>query len=127
MAGQQGAQIRSGRHVMHRDAVHDAAAANPLRTGTRLERVPEPSIVVVFGATGDLSHRKILPAFYNLRRARLLPSETSIVGYSRRAYTDSAFAEEMREAVTEHSRNEVEEALWDDFAQTIHYQQGDFT
>lgn len=115
------------RHVMHRDEVDDAAAANPLRAGTRLERVPDPAIVVVFGATGDLSHRKIFPAFYNLRRAGLLPTETSIVGYSRRPYTDAAFADEMKEAVTEHSRNEVEGALWNDFAQTIHYQQGDFS
>ena len=114
------------RHVMHRDTVDDAAAANPLRAGTRLERVPDPSIVVVFGATGDLSHRKIFPAFYNLRRAGLLPIETSIVGYSRRSYTDAAFADEMKEAVVEHSRNEVEGALWNDFAQTIHYQQGNF-
>jgi glucose-6-phosphate 1-dehydrogenase len=115
------------RRVMRRAAVDDAAKANPLRVGTRLERVPDPCIVVVFGATGDLSHRKILPAFYNLRRAGLLPVETSIVGYSRRPYTDAAFADEMRGAVVEHSRNEVEGALWNDFAQTIHYQQGDFS
>ena len=117
----------TSRHVMHRDAVDDAASANPLRAGTRLERVPDPCIVVVFGATGDLSHRKIFPAFYNLRRAGLLPTETSIVGYSRRAYTDAAFADEMREAVTEYSRVPVEGVLWNDFAQTIHYQQGDFS
>jgi glucose-6-phosphate 1-dehydrogenase len=115
------------RHVMHRDIVEDAAKANPLRTGTRLERVPDPCLVVIFGATGDLAHRKILPAFYNLRRAGLLPLETSIVGYSRRPYTDEAYAAEMREAVVEHSRNPVETALWDDFAQMLHYQQGDFT
>jgi glucose-6-phosphate 1-dehydrogenase len=112
--------------VMRRDVAADAAEANPLRIGTRLERVPEPSLVIIFGATGDLSHRKILPAFYNLRRAGLLPLETSIVGYSRRPYSDADFAAEMREAVAEHSRNPVESALWDDFAQTIHYQQGDF-
>ena len=124
--GRAGASRRS-RHVMHRDAVEDAAEANPLRAGTRLERVPDPAIVIVFGATGDLSHRKIFPAFYNLRRAGLLPTETSIVGYSRRSYTDSAFADEMKAAVTEHSRVAVEGALWNDFAQTIHYQQGDFS
>ncbi|MFV2062346.1 MAG: glucose-6-phosphate dehydrogenase [Chloroflexota bacterium] len=112
---------------MHRDAIEDAAKANPLRTGTRLERVPDPCLVVIFGATGDLSHRKILPAFYNLRRAGLLPLETSIVGYSRRPYSDQAFAAEMRDAVEEHSRNPVETALWDDFAPTLHYQQGDFS
>jgi glucose-6-phosphate 1-dehydrogenase len=115
-----------GRHVMHRATTEDATTINPLRTGTRLERVPDPAIVVVFGATGDLAHRKILPAFYNLRRAGLLPPETSIVGYSRRPYTDAEFSEEMRAAVSEHSRNTVETALWNDFAQTLHYQQGDF-
>ncbi len=77
------------RHVMHRDIAEDAVKPNPLRAGTRLERVPDPSIVVVFGATGDLAHRKILPAFYNLRRAGLMPLETSIVGYSRRPYSDA--------------------------------------
>ena len=111
---------------MHRGAELDAADVNPLRQGTRLERVPDPCLVVIFGATGDLSHRKILPAFYNLRRAGLLPAETSIVGYSRRPYSDTDFAAEMRQAVTEHSRNRVESALWEDFADTIHYQQGDF-
>jgi glucose-6-phosphate 1-dehydrogenase len=112
---------------MHRDAVEDAEQANPLRVGTRLERVPDPAIVVVFGATGDLSHRKIFPACYNLRRAGLLPLETSIVGYARRPYSDQDFAVEMKAAVSEHSRNPVESALWDDFAQTIHYQQGNFS
>ncbi len=48
------------------------------------------------------------------------------MGYSRRPYTDAAFADEMHEAVVEHSRNEVEKALWTDFAETIHYQRGDF-
>jgi glucose-6-phosphate 1-dehydrogenase len=114
------------RHLLHRDAADGAPSANPLRTGTRLERVPDPCLVVIFGATGDLSHRKIFPAFYNIRRAGLLPVETSIVGYSRRPYTDEAFVTEMHEAVREHSHNPVEKALWDDFAQMIHYQQGDF-
>jgi glucose-6-phosphate 1-dehydrogenase len=111
---------------MHRDGLADAADANPLRVGTRLERVPDPAIVVIFGATGDLSHRKILPAFYNLRRVGLLPPETSIVGYARRPYSDADFAAEMRASVAEHSRNPLEPALWSDFAETIHYQQGDF-
>jgi glucose-6-phosphate 1-dehydrogenase len=111
---------------MHRGPGADTAEVNPLRVGTRLERVPDPCLVVIFGATGDLSHRRILPAIYDLRRAGLLPPETSIVGYARRPYSDESFATEMREAVTLHSRNPVEAAVWDDFARTIHYQQGDF-
>ena len=60
-----------------------------------------------------IPHRKIFPAFYNLRRAGLLPLETSIVGYSRRPFTDEAFVTEMHEAVRTHSHNPVEKALWD--------------
>ena len=126
IASRRSSDPQAARYVMHRGAELDAADVNPLRQGTRLERVPDPCLVVIFGATGDLSHRKILPAFYNLRRAGLLPAETSIVGYSRRPYSDTDFAAEMRQAVTEHSRNRVESALWEDFADTIHYQQGDF-
>src|SRR5688572_18809961 len=117
---------RGPRRMLHREAAEETLSTNPLRLGTRLERVPDPCLVVIFGATGDLAHRKIFPAFYNLRRAGLLPLETSIVGYSRRPYTDEAFAAEMHEAVKTHSRNPVETALWDDFAEMIHYQKGDF-
>jgi glucose-6-phosphate 1-dehydrogenase len=99
---------------------------NPLRTGLLLERVPEPCSIVVFGATGDLTSRKILPAIYNLRRAGLLPAETSVVGFSRRPLTDDAFRKLMRESVDQFSRVKVEAALWDDFAAGIFYQPGQF-
>ena len=103
-----------------------ATADNPLREGTRLERVPEPCVVVVFGATGDLAHRKILPALYNGRRAGVLPPETSIVGFARRPYTDEGFRTEMRKAVDEHSRVPLEPAIWEDFAEGLSYHQADF-
>jgi glucose-6-phosphate 1-dehydrogenase len=99
---------------------------NPLRAGLRLEKVPEPACVVVFGATGDLTRRKILPALYNLRRVGLLPAETTIVGFARRPYTDAQWRTELREAVTEHSRVPIQDAIWDDFAAGIFYQQGEF-
>jgi glucose-6-phosphate 1-dehydrogenase len=104
----------------------DAPMANPLRVGTRLERIPEPCVAVIFGATGDLAHRKILPALYNLRRAGLLPSETTILGFARRPYSDTQYRSEMKKAVQQFSRNPVENALWDDFAEGLYYQQGDF-
>ncbi len=112
-------------HVTHPDP-DSASKANPLRTGTRLERIPEPCQFVIFGATGDLAHRKILPALYNLRRAGLLPAESGVLAFARRPYTDASFREEMRASVTEHSRMPVESGLWDDFAKGLHYQQGDF-
>jgi glucose-6-phosphate 1-dehydrogenase len=89
-------------------------------------RLPEPAAVVIFGATGDLAHRKVLPALYNLRRAGLLPAETAIVGFARRPYTDATFREEARRAITEHSRVPVDPAIWDDMARGIYYQRGDF-
>ena len=113
-------------HMVHGDAQDAANAANPLRIGTRLERIPDPCQVVIFGATGDLAHRKILPALYNLRRAGLLPPESGVLAFARRPYGDDEFRAEMRLSVEQHSRNRLEPALWDDFASGIHYQQGDF-
>jgi glucose-6-phosphate 1-dehydrogenase len=99
---------------------------NPLRSGLMLERVPEPCVIVIFGATGDLTSRKILPAIYNLRRAGLLPAETAVVGYSRRPFTDTEFRDMMRKSAESFSRVKVEAGLWDDFAEGIFYQPGQF-
>ena len=99
---------------------------NPLRQGLRLEKVPEPCVITIFGATGDLTQRKILPAIYNLRRAGLLPAETCVVGFARRKLSDDDFRREMKAAVEEHSREPVEPALWHDFEAGLFYQQGDF-
>ena len=88
--------------------------------------MPEPCLIVVFGATGDLTSRKILPAVYNLRRAGLLPAETSVVGFSRRPLTDEDFRKQMRVSVEANSRIKVETGLWNDFAEGIFYQPGQF-
>ncbi|HYL96801.1 MAG TPA: glucose-6-phosphate dehydrogenase, partial [Terriglobales bacterium] len=55
---------------------------NPLREGMRLERTPDPCVMVIFGASGDLTRRKLMPALYNLWRERLLPAGFSVVGFS---------------------------------------------
>jgi glucose-6-phosphate 1-dehydrogenase len=110
-------------HVYHRDA---QAEQNPLRAGLMLERVPDPCLIVVFGATGDLTARKILPAIYNLRRAGLLPPETTVVGFSRRPLSDDDYRNLAHEALNSHSRVPVEDALWEDFAQGIFYHAGQF-
>jgi len=119
------------RATTHQEAVHvyhpeQKREENPLRAGLQLERVPDPCVIVVFGATGDLTARKILPAVYNLRRAGLLPAETTVLGFARRPLSDDDFRDQMRTAVEEHSRVPVEDALWHDFAEGIYYQQGDF-
>src|SRR5262245_25709105 len=60
---------------------------NPLREGLRLERVPDPCVVVLFGATGDLAHRKVVPALYQLWRTNLLPHEFVVLCIGRRPFT----------------------------------------
>src|ERR1051325_7009770 len=112
-------------HVMRR---HEAGQQlhNPLRMGTALERVPEPCVLVVFGATGDLTSRKILPPVYNLRRSGLLPAETTVLGFSRRPLSDDDFRKQMADSCANFSRVKVEPGLWQDFAEGVFYQQGDF-
>src|SRR5512141_1927321 len=69
---------------------------NPLREGLRLERVPDPSCFVLFGATGDLAHRKVLPALYQLWRTNLLPHEFVLLAIGRRPYDDESFRKDVR-------------------------------
>ena len=97
-------------------------AANPLREGLRLARVPKPATIVLFGGSGDLAHRKLLPALYNLALQRLLPASFAVVGAARGAVTEEAFRAELREAVAKFSRTKpLNEEVWDAFAQNIHF------
>jgi glucose-6-phosphate 1-dehydrogenase len=100
---------------------------NPLRKGLRLERVPDPCCFVLFGATGDLAHRKVIPAIYQLWRTNLLPAEFSLVAVARRPYTDEAFVAEIRASVEANSRvRPIDEGAWAELAKRITYQQLDF-
>jgi len=99
---------------------------NPLREGLRLERVPDPCVVVLFGATGDLAHRKVLPALYQLWRTNLLPHEFMLVAVGRRPYADEAFRAEIGTALAAHSRVAVDPDVEREFLARIVYQQGDF-
>src|SRR3954454_21489954 len=100
---------------------------NVLRDGLRLERVPDPSIVVLFGATGDLAHRKVIPALYHLWRTNLLPHEVLLVAIGRRPYTDDSFRAEIHTALEKYSRVlPLDPDAWESFAQRIDYLQMDF-
>jgi glucose-6-phosphate 1-dehydrogenase len=100
---------------------------NVLREGLRLERVPDPSIIVLFGATGDLAHRKVIPALYQLWRSNLLPHEFMLVAIGRRPYDDETFRAEIRAALEQHSRVlPLDAEAWETFAQRIDYQRLDF-
>jgi len=101
--------------------------ANPLREGLRLERVPDPCAFVLFGATGDLAHRKVIPAIYQLWRTNLLPAEFSLVAVARRPYTDESFAAEIRASLDKYSRVQpIDAAAWSELAKRIVYHQLDF-
>lgn len=99
-----------------------AVLENPLRQGIRLEQTAEPCIVVIFGASGDLTKRKLVPALYRLVQERLLPAEFAIVGLSRTEMSDGAFREKMKEAVEQYSEaKQVEAEVWNSFAQGLYY------
>src|SRR3954462_3016951 len=97
-------------------------AANPLREGLRLARVPKPATLVLFGGSGDLAHRKLLPALYNLAVQRLLPASFAVVGAARGDVSDEAFRIELHNAVSNFSRTKpLNEEVWSAFAQNIHF------
>ncbi len=99
---------------------------NPLRAGLRLERVPAPCVMVIFGVTGDLTARKLMPALYDLTIGHPLPEGFSIVGVSHRPWSDDEFRQEMRKAVEEGARAPVTNESWELFAKGLFYVRGDF-
>jgi glucose-6-phosphate 1-dehydrogenase len=104
-----------------------AVLPNPLRDGLAEERIPEPATMVIFGASGDLTKRKLLPALYSLTRERLLPARFAVIGYARRALNDDAFREEMRKGCDEFARRRpVDPEVWAAFARNIFYQEGGY-
>jgi glucose-6-phosphate 1-dehydrogenase len=83
---------------------------------------------VIFGASGDLTHRKLIPALYNLMVDGMLPENFAMIGYARKAYTNESYRAEMRKAVEEFSRSKpIDEVVWGSFEKTLHYQQGDYS
>ncbi|HEX9236891.1 MAG TPA: glucose-6-phosphate dehydrogenase [Actinomycetota bacterium] len=86
----------------------------------------EPQAVVIFGASGDLTKRKLLPAFYHLFVEGLLPEGFAIVGYARTEMTDEQFHEEVRRSVQEFARCSVEGEQWEDFSRRLSYIPGEF-
>src|SRR5271165_4924736 len=84
------------------------------------ERIPEPTIIVIFGASGDLTKRKLMPALFHLEQVGLLPSEFAIVGVARRPLGDE-FAADMRAGIVEFGGVDGSEAKLDDFTRRISY------
>ena len=98
---------------------------NPLREGLGSDQAAPPCTFVIFGASGDLTKRKLMPAVYNLALSRLLPSGFGVVGVARRPLPE--FEAQMRADVARFSRRKpLDEATWRDLAAGLKYVQGDF-
>ncbi|MFZ4483421.1 MAG: glucose-6-phosphate dehydrogenase [Chthoniobacterales bacterium] len=103
-----------------------AASVNPLRADLINRAVPDPCALVIFGATGDLTRRKLIPALYNLAADGNLPSSLAVVCFARRDKTSEGFRDELGEAVRKHSRRAVNDELWRRFAANIFYHRASF-
>jgi glucose-6-phosphate 1-dehydrogenase len=101
---------------------------NPLRlpSDRRLNRIAGPSALIIFGVTGDLSRKKLMPAVYDLANRGLLPPGFALVGFARRDWEDQDFSQVVHDAVRDYSRTPFDEAVWRQLAQGIRFVQGSF-
>ncbi|NJP78571.1 glucose-6-phosphate dehydrogenase, partial [Streptomyces sp. AA8] len=105
-----------------------STSSNPLRDALdrRLPRIAGPSGLVIFGVTGDLSRKKLMPAVYDLANRGLLPPGFSLIGFARRDWENEDFAQIVHDAVKEHSRTPFREEVWQQLVQGCRFVQGDF-
>ncbi len=100
---------------------------NPFREGLPEERAADPCVFVIFGATGDLTRRKLVPALFSLFLQGLLPTSSAIVGFARRPWSDEQFREEMRRGLQAHAPSLArDEESWNTFARLLEYNQSTF-
>jgi glucose-6-phosphate 1-dehydrogenase len=107
----------------------DVRAKNPLRDpqDKRLPRIAGPCSLVIFGVTGDLSRRKLMPAVYDLANRGLLPPGFSLVGFARRDWADQDFGKEVHDSVRQQARTPFREATWRQLAQGFRFVPGEFS
>jgi len=101
---------------------------NPLRlpSDRRLNRIAGPSGIVIFGVTGDLSRKKLMPAVYDLANRGLLPPGFALVGFARREWKDQDFEKVVHDAVQEYARTPFDEEVWAQLAQGVRFVSGEF-
>ena len=101
---------------------------NPLRDprDKRLPRIAGPCSLIIFGVTGDLARKKLMPAVYDLANRGLLPPGFSLVGFARREWATQDFGKQVRDAVRDNARTPFREATWHQLAQGIRFVPGDF-
>jgi glucose-6-phosphate 1-dehydrogenase len=105
-----------------------APGTNPLRDDRdrRLPRIAGPCGLVIFGVTGDLARKKLMPAVYDLSQRGLLPPGFSLVGFARRDWADQDFSQVVHDAVRARSRTPFSEAVWEQLAEGIRFVPGEF-
>lgn len=102
-------------------------SSNPLSDSSLLGKLPESCILVIFGATGDLTARKLIPALYNLAQEGQLPAHFACVGFARRDKTNEQFRKEMLDAVNKFSRTKpVNPEIWKQFQEQLFYHRSEF-
>ncbi|GAB3250526.1 glucose-6-phosphate dehydrogenase [Arthrobacter pigmenti] len=101
---------------------------NPLRDprDRRLNRIAGPSSLVLFGVTGDLARKKLMPAIYDLANRGLLPPSFALVGFARRNWSEEDFAAQVKEAVQQYARTPFSEDVWEQLAEGIRFVKGEF-
>ena len=102
------------------------AQAATITTAPVSDSATDPCTIVIFGASGDLTARKLMPALYNLALDGRLPPGLAVVGYSRTKWSNDAFREEARKNVEEHSRRPLDPEVWDSFASGLFYSHGGY-
>ncbi|WP_298322573.1 glucose-6-phosphate dehydrogenase [Haloactinopolyspora sp.] len=104
-------------------------ARNPLRDkrDKRMPRIAGPSGLVIFGVTGDLARKKLMPAVYDLANRGLLPPGFSLVGFARRDWAQQDFHKQVRDAVRAHARTPFKESTWKQLADGFRFVPGDFS
>jgi glucose-6-phosphate 1-dehydrogenase len=98
-----------------------AVQGNPLAEGLQVRRRPDPCALVIFGASGDLTQRKLFPALYALAFRRLLPERFAVVGVARTKQTTRQFVAAMKKGVKEHARDPFRTDVWESLAAGVRY------
>ncbi len=124
--------LRAGRRapILRRLSMDESSQLDELLASRAMQsrRPVEPCTVVIFGASGDLTARKLIPALYHLAVEKALPAPYRIIGFARRDKTSESFRNELREALGKFSRTQpVDQAVWDAFSSNIHYCQADIS
>src|SRR5689334_7131838 len=102
-----------------------ASSSNPLLDGLRIEPTPEPAALVIFGASGDLTRRKLLPAIYHLSRNQRLPARFAVIGVARTEMSDEQFRNQFQDSLKEFAHVKSADQVSTALARNMYYVSGE--